>query len=164
MSDNGAFRLNRKGLDIGSNEPLRHGGVTCWEGGLRVVAMARWPGRIDPDSVIDEALWSPDLLPACAKLAGATAPSDILLDGKDPLPVLRSNAASPHKSLYFEHRSHAALRKGDWKIVREKPNQPWQLYNLATDQSEARNVAGSRPEIVDELAEEFGQWQQSFRQ
>ena len=36
MSDNGGFRLGRKGLDIGINDPLRHGGVTCWEGGLRV--------------------------------------------------------------------------------------------------------------------------------
>ena len=52
MSDNGAFRLGRKGLDVGSNEPLRHGGVTCWEGGLRVAAIARWPGKIKSGSVI----------------------------------------------------------------------------------------------------------------
>ena len=44
MSDNGAFRLNREGLDVGINDPLRAGGVTCWEGGLRVAAMARWAG------------------------------------------------------------------------------------------------------------------------
>ena len=45
MSDNGAFRLDREGLDVGINDPLRSGGVTCWEGGLRVAAMARWPGQ-----------------------------------------------------------------------------------------------------------------------
>jgi len=45
-SDNGTFMLNRKGLDISTNAPLRSGGVTCWEGGLRVAAFARWPGRI----------------------------------------------------------------------------------------------------------------------
>ena len=163
MSDNGAFRLNRKGLDVGSNEPLRHGGVTCWEGGLRVAAMARWPDRIKPGSVIDESIWSPDILSACAKIASVTLPTDTTFDGKDPLPTLLDNAPSPHKSFFFKYRSHAALRKGDWKIVRDKPNRPWQLFNIATDQSEARDVADSRPDIVKELAEEFDRWQKSFQ-
>ena len=56
-SDNGAFRLGRE-VDIGSNEPLRSGGVTCWEGGIRVVALARWPGQIQPGTV-----WIPESLP-----------------------------------------------------------------------------------------------------
>lgn len=163
MSDNGAFRLNRKGLDIGSNEPLRHGGVTCWEGGLRVAAFARWPGRIKGGSVISEPFWSPDLLPACAELAGAELPADITFDGRNPLPILLHDAPSPHRSLYFEYRSHAALRMGDWKIVREKTDRPWQLFNIATDQSEARNVATTRPEKAAELAAEFARWQKTFR-
>ena len=40
MSDNGALRLNRQGLDVGINDPLRDGGVTCWAGGLRVLFRA----------------------------------------------------------------------------------------------------------------------------
>jgi arylsulfatase A-like enzyme len=163
MSDNGAFRLNRKGLDVGSNTPLRHGGVTCWEGGLRIAAMARWPGRIKPGSNIDTPFWSPDLLPACAKLAGAALPTDVMFDGIDPLPLLSDDAPSPHESFFFKYRSHAALRKGDWKIVREKQNRPWQLFNLATDQSEARDVANARPETVKELTGEFARWHNSFR-
>ncbi len=60
MSDNGAFRLGREGLDVGVNTPLRHGGVTCWEGGLRVVAMARWPGKIPAGSLVaDPTCWQP---------------------------------------------------------------------------------------------------------
>ncbi|MEN8230654.1 MAG: sulfatase-like hydrolase/transferase, partial [Bacteroidota bacterium] len=61
FSDNGAFRLERE-VDIGINDPLREGGVTCWEGGLRVPAFARWPEKIKANSVIDVPLWSPDLL------------------------------------------------------------------------------------------------------
>jgi len=72
MSDNGAFRLNREGLDVGVNDPLRGGGVTCWEGGLRVAAIVRWPGRIKAGSVIAEPLWSPDILVASAALSGVT--------------------------------------------------------------------------------------------
>jgi len=158
MSDNGAFRLGREGLDVGSNEPLRSGGVTCWEGGLRVPAMVRWPGRIPAGTVVSEPFRSPDLLVACAKLAGAPLPEGIVLDGTDPLPMLTEGAPSPHKSFCFQYRGHAALRKGDWKIVREKPDIPWQLYNLAEDLSESRNRANEYPERVDELAAVFAAW------
>ncbi|APZ94092.1 sulfatase-like hydrolase/transferase [Fuerstiella marisgermanici] len=160
-SDNGAFRLGRKGLDIGSNAPLRSGGVTCWEGGLRVPAMVRWPGRIKAGSVLAEPLWSPDVLVACAKLAGKPLPDDVVLDGRDPLPVLTEGAKSPHKSFFFAYRKHAALRSGDWKIVREKPSQPWQLFNLKSDLSESNNLASANPERVADLASTFEAWQTS---
>ena len=162
MSDNGAFRLGRDGLDVGVNTPLRHGGVTCWEGGLRVVAMARWPGRIPAGSVVAEPLWSPDLLATCAALAGAPLPATVIYDGRNLMPTLMDGAPSPHKSFYFDYGKHAALRKGDWKIVREKPNQPWQLFHLAEDLAESRNLADTHPERVQELAKERALWQASF--
>ena len=162
MSDNGGFRLGRKGLDVGINTPLRHGGVTCWEGGLRVAAMARWPGHIQAGTVVSEPFWSPDLLIASAKLAGAELPSDVVLDGKNPLPILAEGARSPHESFFFKYGKHAALRMGDWKIVRENPDQPWQLFNLADDLPESRNLADKQPLRVTELEAEFSKWQQSF--
>ena len=162
MSDNGGFRLNRKGIDVGVNDPLRSGGVTCWEGGIRVAAMARWPGHIKSGSVVDQAFWSPDILIACAKLAGVPLPSDIVLDGKDPLPILTTGARSKHESLYFEYRTHAALRKGDWKIVRERPNRPWQLYNLREDLAESNDLAGKRSEKLSELERVFEEWRRTF--
>ncbi|HUG71469.1 MAG TPA: sulfatase-like hydrolase/transferase [Pirellulaceae bacterium] len=161
-SDNGAFRLGRAGLDVGVNDPLRHGGVTCWEGGLRVAAMARWPGKIEAGVVVSQPLWSPDLMVACAELSGGGLPDDRVFDGKSPLPVLMNRAASPHKSFFFSYRSHAALRQGDWKIVREKPNDPWQLFNLAIDLSEKHNVASDDAERVAELALAFDRWRESF--
>jgi arylsulfatase A-like enzyme len=161
MSDNGAFRLGRTGIDVGSNQPLRHGGITCWEGGIRVAAIARWPGRIKAGTVVSQPFWSPDLLIACAALAGATLPKDVVLDGKNPLPLLADNAPSPHQSFYFVYGSHAALRKGDWKIVREKPNLPWQLFHLGEDVQESRNVASEHPERVAQLAAESARWRNS---
>ena len=159
-SDNGAFRLGRTGLDVGSNFPLRHGGVTCWEGGLRVAALARWPGQIRPGSVINQPLWSPDLLTACAKISGAPLPADRVLDGKNPLPVLVNNAPSPHESFLVRYGKHAALRKGDWKIVRERPDQVWQLFNLADDLAEARNLAHDQPGRVADLEATFLNWEE----
>lgn len=163
MSDNGAFRLNRQGLDVGINDPLRGGGVTCWEGGLRVAAIARWPGNIKASTVIAETFWSPDILIACAKLSGAPLPKSIVFDGKDPLPLLTEGAPSPHDSFYFEYRGHAALRKGDWKIVRERPDRAWQLFNLKVDQQESQNLAKDRPDKAQELNSAFDAWRSTFR-
>jgi arylsulfatase A len=162
-SDNGAFRLGREGIDIGSNQPLRDGGVTCWEGGIRVAAIARWPGKIESGGVSAEPLWSPDLMVACAKLAGAALPSGVILDGRDPLPVLTRQSRSPHRSLYFTYRSHAALRMGDWKIVRTKPTEAWQLFDLHSDAAESQDRAAEMPVRMKELAAEFARWQQSAR-
>ena len=162
MSDIGSFTLGREGLDVGSNAPLRHGGVTCWESGLCVAAMARWPGKIPAGSVVSQPLWSPDLLVASVKLAGAKLPGDVVFDGKNLLPILTKDAPSPYESFYFAFRSHAALRQGDWKIVREKPDRPWQLFNLTEDLSEAHNLAGEQPERVKELAAAFARWEASF--
>ncbi|MDF1859917.1 MAG: sulfatase-like hydrolase/transferase [Verrucomicrobiales bacterium] len=163
MSDNGGFRLNRKGLDIGINEPLRSGGVTCWEGGLRVPAIVRWPGEITPGTVVDAPLWSPDLLIACAKLAGADLPDGVAYDGKDPLPVLTRGAESPHDSFYFRYRTHAALRKGDWKMVREKPAHPWQLFDLSLDSAESEDLAAAKPGVLSELESCFSEWESQWK-
>lgn len=162
MSDNGAFRLDREGIDVGSNEPLRSGGVTCFEGGLRVPAIARWPGHIPPGAVIAEPFWSPDLLIASAALAGAALPADVTFDGKDPLPLLTAGASSPHESFYFEFRRHAALRQSDWKIVRQRPNDPWQLFHLRRDPAESKDLAATHPEKVEALHAAFLAWQRTF--
>ena len=154
-SDNGAFRLGRP-VDIGINDPLRDGGITCWEGGLRVPAFVRWPGKIKANSVINTPLWSPDILIASSAIAGAKLPEDLVLDGKNPLPVLTGKTTvSPHETFFFQFGNHAALRWGDWKIVRTKPDQPWQLFNLKDDISESQNKASERPDLVEKLNSAF---------
>ena len=162
-ADNGAFMLKDRGLEVASNAPLRDGGVTCWEGGLRVAALARWPGKIRAGSVVTTPLWSPDLLPACAALATFNLPDSVVFDGRDPLPALTgADPKSPHASLFFQYGRHAALRAGDWKIVREKPAEPWQLFDLGRDAGESRDRAAESPEKVAELEGLFDKWRSSF--
>ena len=85
---------------------------------------------------------------------------DRTLDGKNPLPVLTGREPhSPHRSLYFTYRDHAALRMGDHKIVRTKPDEPWQLFNLADDLSESSDLAADNPQLLHELAAEFLRWE-----
>jgi arylsulfatase len=81
----------------------------------------------------------------------------------DPLPVLLGKTSkSPHKSFFFQYEKHAALRKGDWKIVRTDPGQPWQLYNLKEDISENKNIAAENPRIVEELNAAYNAKQQEI--
>lgn len=159
MSDNGAFRLNREGIDVGINDPLRSGGVTCWEGGLRVPALVRWPGRIEPGSLVNAPLWSPDLFVACSKLAEVELPETVVYDGKDPLPSLTTSASTPHETFYFSYRKHAALRAGNWKVVRENPKEKWMLFNLKSDVGETKDLSLSQPKIVTQLARKFQEWE-----
>lgn len=70
---------------------------------------------------------------------------------------------SPHKEFYFEYRKHAAVRKGDWKIVRTGKDQPWQLYNLAADLSESNNLAEKNREKMHELAAAFSDKQKEWK-
>ena len=152
-SDNGAFYPY---LDIQSNAPLKGAGVTLWEGGIRVPAIACWPGYIQPESDIDTRLWSLDLFPTCAKLANVDMPADRFIDGKNFLPnLLDASVASPHATLYFEYENFAALHWGDWKIIRDDPEGPWQLYNLAKDLSENQNRSDEYPDITKKLEAAF---------
>ena len=123
--------------------------------------MASFPGVIPAESVVDQPLWSPDLLPTFANLTDTQLP-DTRLDGKDALPILTGKSPSQHQSFYFEFRKHAALRMGDWKIVRTNPDESWQLFNLKDDPIEIVNESTAQPEKLTELVHEWQTWQAEF--
>ena len=121
-------------------------------------------GRITPGSVIDTPLWSPDLLQAAVAISGASLPEEgIAFDGHNPLEVLTGETKdSPHQSFFFQYQKHAALRWGDWKIVREKPDQAWQLFNLSSDLGETKDRSADEAERVEALSAEFERWRRQF--
>lgn len=126
-----------------------------YEGGLRVPMIARWPGRIAAGAVSDHLCYFPDLMPTLAELSGAEAPAD--LDGVSILPTLigaeaAGGAQRQAPFLYWEIGGQTALRRGDWKLVRSKPAEAWQLYDLARDISERHDVAAANEALTAELA------------
>jgi arylsulfatase len=148
-SDNGP--TNAGGSDAGFFEsagPLHGLKGSVWDGGIRVPFIARWPGRIKAGSETDQvaAFW--DFLPTCAELLGVQPPEDI--DGISILPTLlgRRDQQKKHEYLYWELNGQQAVRLGDWKAVRLKPDQAIQLFNLATDIGEQMDVAGQNPDVV----------------
>lgn len=161
-SDNGAnvrsVQESIVGVQFSSNGMLRGGRNTLYEGAIRVPALVKWPGKISPGTLINTQIWSPDIFTACVKLAKAELPQDRFIDGMNPLPVLKGETMySPHAALYFEIGNFDALIWGNWKIVRESSDKPWQLFNLQKDISESNDLALSRPDLVKKLSEAFAQ-------
>ena len=159
-SDNGGTRQRSAFFEC--NKPLRGFKGDLYEGGIRVPMLARWPGKIDPGAVSDTswAFW--DFFPTACELAGTPVPSG--LDGVSALPNLIGSSRAAHEYLYWEHHSFdrktsvlrpgsmwRAVRMGDWKAVRPKPDAPAELYNLAEDIGESNNLAGSRPEVLGKI-------------
>ncbi len=153
-SDNGPTYAG--GSDAGFFEsagPLHGLKGSVWDGGIRVPFIARWPGKIKAGSESDHiaAFW--DFMPTCAELLDVPAPSGI--DGISILPTLlgRSQQQKQHDYLYWELNGQQAVRMGDWKAVRLKPDQKIQLFNLKTDIGEKIDVAGRHPDIVARVEE-----------
>jgi arylsulfatase A-like enzyme len=161
LSDNGAFLLPKRGLECASNAPLRSGGVTVWEGGIRVPCMVRWPGRIRPGTICRAPLSSMDFVPLALRAAGLALPTDRTLDGKDPTDALAGRSGSPHTYLYWQWgKTGSAIRMGRYKLIREQdtPQQDWQLFDLQADVGESTSLHGVKPDVAERLKTEYERW------
>lgn len=172
-SDNGPWLSY--GDHAGSAGPLREGKGTCWEGGVRVPFIARFPGRIPAGTVCRQPAMTIDLLPTIAALAGAKLPGQ-KIDGKDIWPLLagQEGARTPHQALFFYYKSNElqGMRRGKWKLIfphnyRTMAGKPGgtggiptpysqadaglELYDLRKDIGETTNVAAEYPEAVARL-------------
>lgn len=153
-SDNGPVQDGEVTDHFDSNGPLRGGKRDMYEGGIRVPLIVRWPGRVREGSVSDHpsAFW--DWLPTLTEVAGIedAKPGD----GISFLPTLLNRAKQDtHDYLYWEFPAQGgkqAVLEDDWKALRlevyERPDGPWQLYNLNEDIQESQNIAAENPEIV----------------
>jgi arylsulfatase A-like enzyme len=166
ISDNGAFMFPNRGLEVQSNRPLRDGGVTTYEGGVRVPAIVRWPPRLTSGTVCREMLSSMDVLPMILTAAGGEMPIEQPLDGRDPTATLAGERPSPHETLHWvwgqgRREQWRGMRQGQYKLVRRTDAEPWQLYDLSVDLGEANDLAASKPELLASLVARFDAWQRS---
>ncbi len=162
LSDNGAFLMPARGLECASNAPLRAGGTTLWEGGIRIPCLVRWPGVIKPGTVCRKPLTSMDFVPMALRAAGLALPSDRVLDGKDPTAALAGEGPSPHRYLYWRWgQKSAAIRMGRYKLLREQQstNPDWQLFDLQTDIGETANLLAARQDLAEQLKAEYERWE-----
>ncbi len=140
------------------NDPLRGEKGQLYEGGIRVPFLMQFPGKIKAGRVYEPPVISLDLFPTALELAGVEA--GVSSDGVNLFPFLNDeNSGVPHENLFWRVGNAAALRSGDWKIIRSPVKGalgPWELYDLASDPEERNNLAGSEPGRLRDLT---GTWE-----
>ncbi len=136
-----------------SNGSLAGGKQDMLEGGLRVPMGVMWPGRIQPGSRSDRVALTMDLFPTICQAAGARY--DPKIDGRSILPTLiGQDQPDEDRYLFFVRleggsRYHGApyyaVRHGDWKLLQNDPDEPFQLFNLADDPKEQNDLSAKEP-------------------
>lgn len=174
MSDNGGFSLPpRAGQAHTHNTPLRSGKGSAYEGGIREPMLVQWKGVVQPKSVCDDYLQVEDFYPTILEMAGAPSvrtPQQV--DGRSFVPALKGKRINKGRALYWHFPNNwgptgpgigatSTIRLGDYKLVYFHEQESFELYDLASDLSEQRNLAGERPKEVRRLARRLGQYLRS---
>ena len=153
VNDNGGPIYTR----VQSNGPLKLGKLFLFEGGIRVPMVVKMPGKFKPDTVYEHPTSTLDLFPTICALAGIKVPNDIHLDGVDLTPFVNGQTTgAPHETLFWSNGPNIAVRKGNWKLVKSYDN-AW-LFDLDNDIGESRNLANTKPELVEKLEKACQKW------
>ena len=143
-----------------SNVPYRKYKKYTHEGGCRTPLIAHWPAGIkDGGTLRRDAGHIIDVMATVCELAGAERPSGTR--GCSLVPTFEGKPVSGRDAIYWEHEGHRAIRVGDWKLVSTRVEGgpgPWELYNLAGDATETRDLVSQFPDRVEDLEERWTAW------
>ncbi|MDD7985556.1 sulfatase-like hydrolase/transferase [Lentisphaera marina] len=171
------------------NRTFKGNKATFYEGGIRVPFAMRWPKGIEADAKYDGVVSTLDLLPTFAALAKVELPNDRVYDGQDILSVIANPAKNQREAHFWRNGSWRSARVGDWKLVWQSDKKKQkallnklgikhvkgrgvtyaeradelflepELYNLANDSKEERNLAQSNPEKLQEMVKLYKEWE-----
>jgi arylsulfatase A-like enzyme len=155
-NDNGGERLS-------DNGPLFHHKATVWEGGIRVPCIIRWPGRLPAGKVTAQPAISMDLTATVLAACGTRPPKGRKLDGVNLLPLLSSDKVV-ERTFFWRitrpDRRQKAVRHGNWKYVLDGGIE--QLFDLAADMGERKDLAYRHPEEVKDLKRRLAEWEKEM--
>lgn len=158
---------SHKCLEIGwanaANTPFRENKMWIHEGGISTPFIANWPAGIKARGSISPAVSHIiDVMPTLLDIAGGKYPEKFgeraltPLEGRSLTPAFRGDGM-PERTLAWEHEGNRGIRSGNWKLVASFKG-PWELYDLAADRTETRNLAEVQQVRVKALADEWQQW------
>ncbi len=146
------------------NTPFRRYKHYNHEGGIATPLIAHWPARItDAGQLRTQPGHLIDIMPTCVELAGAAYPKEfkgraiLPMESRSLVPAF-DNKPIQRDALFWEHEGNAAIRVGDWKLVRLGRDGPWELYDLKADRTELHDLAAAQPERAKELAAKWDAW------
>jgi arylsulfatase A-like enzyme len=148
-SDNGGERYS-------FNWPFSFQKDNCWEGGLRVPAIVRWPGVVPAGRVTNQAVSTFDWTATILKVTGASADPAYPLDGEDILDVCTGARMPFDRTLFWRNRVHDAARSGKWKYLREGNNE--HLFDLSQDPGEKAEQRFEHADVFERLKTQYQDW------
>ena len=160
MSDNGGLAR------VTSNQPLRAGKGSAYEGGVREPMIVKWPGVVEPGSECHTPVMSIDFYPTILEMAGVRPPEGNKVDGLSLVPLLKRQGDLDREALFWHYphyhpggaTPYSAIRKGDYRLIEFFEDGHKELYNLAEDIGETRDLASVLPDKVRELSKELENW------
>jgi arylsulfatase A-like enzyme len=147
-----------------SDTPFRSFKCDMGNGGMATSCIASWPAVVkNPGSIVDQSSHIIDLMATIVDVGGVSWPAKhagkkiASLPGKSLRPLLAGQSRAAHEALYFQLFHNRAIIQGDLKLVSDW-DQPWQLYNLATDRTELNDLAKSEPEKAARMQKQWEDW------
>ncbi len=153
-SDNGGKQHSNMG-------GLARGKGHVWEGGIRVPAFVRWPGRVSAGVTSNQVATTLDWTATMLAAAGATPSPPSAVDGMSLLPVL--GGGPPHERTIFwrsGREKQVAVRSGGWKVLRDG-NEEY-LFDLVVDPGERRNLKDEHPDVFQRLKAGLAAWEKEM--
>ena len=160
-SDNGAFG------GVADNRPLRSAKGFLYEGGIRVPLIVRWPGTVTAATTCSVPVISTDFYPTLLEAAGLEPRPGVTLDGESLVPLLTQTGSLRRKAIFFHYPNYAwhganrlggVIREGDFKLIERYDDGSVELYNLAEDLGEKRNLAEELPDRAADLKRSLDAW------
>ncbi|MCC6862218.1 MAG: sulfatase [Bryobacterales bacterium] len=169
-SDNGGLRFEgaRKQAAT-SNAPLRAGKGHLYEGGIREPLIVRWPGVTPAGSTCPVPVSSVDFLPTLSEAAGSREELPRRVDGVSLLPLLRGRGRIPPRPLFWHYPHYSnqggvpssAIREGGYKLIEFLEDGRLELFHLARDPGETRNLVRKEPGVAARLHRRLKSWRES---
>ena len=144
------------------NTPLRGAKGSVYEGGVRVPFVVAWPERVAAARTDDRPVSSVDVFATALAAAGVAMPTDRKYDSVNLIPYLTGEkSGAPHERLFWRNAALRAVREGNWKLVRGAGPAD-ELYDLANDVAETKNVASAQPAVAGRLVAALDAWSQEL--
>jgi arylsulfatase A-like enzyme len=154
-SDNGGERFSKIWPFTGMKGELL-------EGGLRIPAIARWPGQIPAGAVSEQVMISMDWMPTLMAAAGTQPDPSYPPDGENLLPVLAGRTPAHSRKLFWRFKAgeQRAVRDGDWKYLQIAGNEF--LFDVVKDPRERANLKDRYKDVFERLKNDWTGWNETM--